>query len=83
MWRADHARMTRQVGLSDDVYFLVRRLRKAGETMPDVIRRLAEGARAAALESLWGSWDISKEEGDRITAEIYARRKRDARGSSP
>lgn len=67
--------MTKQIAVADDVYDLLRALRKPAESFSDTIRRLGQTARKEALMGLAGSWKISAEEARRITDEIHANRR--------
>lgn len=67
--------MTRQVSLADDAYETLARLRRPDESFSDVVRRLGETARQEALLSVIGAWKMPAEEAERLTREIYARRR--------
>ncbi|MBI2077584.1 MAG: antitoxin VapB family protein [Euryarchaeota archaeon] len=67
--------MTRQISVADDVYDLLRALKRPAESFSEAIRRLGETARKNAILELAGSWKISDEEAKRITDDIYANRK--------
>lgn len=61
---------SKTIKITEDVYQLLKKLKKKNESFSDLLRRLANQANGKKLEAFFGAWDIEDKEYDNIKKKI-------------